>query len=35
MLNIPPEEQAQIDKYLIETAKILRKYRIHLVSFIM
>jgi hypothetical protein len=26
MLNIPPEEKAQLDTYLVETAKILRKY---------
>jgi hypothetical protein len=26
MLNIPPEEKAQLDIHLVETAKILRKY---------
>jgi hypothetical protein len=26
LLNIPPEEKAQLDTYLVETAKILRKY---------
>jgi hypothetical protein len=26
MLEIPPEEKAKLDKYLVETAKILRKY---------
>ncbi len=26
MLNIPPEEKAQLDKYLTEAARILRKY---------
>ncbi len=26
MLNIPPEEKSQLDTYLTEAAKILRKY---------
>jgi hypothetical protein len=26
MLEIPPEEKAKLDKYIVETAKILRKY---------
>jgi hypothetical protein len=26
MLNIPPEEKAQVEIYLTETARILRKY---------
>jgi hypothetical protein len=26
MLEIPLEEKAQLEKYLVETAKILRKY---------
>ena len=26
MSNIPPEEQARLEQYLTETAKILRKY---------
>jgi hypothetical protein len=26
MLEIPPQEKAQLEKYLVETAKILRKY---------